>query len=330
VALHSLFQKNSTPVRILSLDGGGIRGLVLVKILSLIAETLFGNSDIDGTKKLLACFDLVCGTSTGGILAVAMTYGFSLKQTRESYFKLAREVFLPYRFISSPFRSLRYCYNGDYYDSTILRNHFKKDFGLGDFNNIQSKTLFLTSTDATLDLWRTSLIRNYENPRSPFHSLPDITIPDALRITSAAPTYFASVKLEDKTYLDGGMITNNPTELAIFEAHNRWPDRYIDVILSVGTGKPVEGSGSVNLIGIVRGIIDIATSSEQIHHRVEDCIQLLQPVPEYFRFSPPSVGSVPLDESDENVLIEMEKKTEEYIHKHKTKIDRLTKLLVKE
>jgi len=330
VALHSLFQKNSTPVRILSLDGGGIRGLVLVKILSLIAETLFGNSDIDGTKKLLACFDLVCGTSTGGILAVAMTYGFSLKQTRESYFKLAREVFLPYRFISSPFRSLRYCYNGDYYDSTILRNHFKKDFGLGDFNNVQSKTLFLTSTDATLDLWRTSLIRNYENPRSPFHSLPDITIPDALRITSAAPTYFASVQLEDKTYLDGGMIANNPTELAIFEAHNRWPDRYIDVILSVGTGKPVEGSGSVNLIGIVTGIIDIATSSEQIHHRVEDCIQLLQPEPQYFRLSPPAVGSVSLDESDEDVLIKMEKKTEEYIHKHKTKIDRLTKLLVKE
>jgi len=125
------------------------------------------------------------------------------------------------------------------------------------------------------------------------------------------------------------MIANNPTELAIFEAHNRWPDRYIHVLLSIGTGKPVEGNGSVNLIGIVKGIIDIATSSEQTHVRVEDCIKLLQPEPKYFRFSPPDVGSVALDESDESLLVDMEKKTEEYIQKHKKEIDRLTKLLAR-
>jgi len=210
----------------------------------------------------------------------------------------------------------------------LLKEHFKNDFGLQDFQNLQ-KPIFLTSTDATTDFWKTSLIRNYDNPRSPFPSLPDVTIPDALRITSAAPTYFAPVILGDKTFLDGGMITNNPTELAIFESHNKWPDRFIELILSVGTGQPVEGKGNVNVIGLIKGFVNIATCSEQIHLRVEDCILLLQPVPQYFRFSPPGVGSVALDESDEKVLLDMEKKTEEYIESHIDEINQLMKLLQK-
>jgi len=123
------------------------------------------------------------------------------------------------------------------------------------------------------------------------------------------------------------MINNNPTELSIFESHNQWPDRYIELILSIGTGLPDEGKGNVNIIGLIKGIVNIATSSEQIHLRVEDCILLLQPKPQYFRFSPPGVGSVALDESDEKVLIDMEKKTEEYIESHIDEIDQLMKLL---
>jgi len=124
------------------------------------------------------------------------------------------------------------------------------------------------------------------------------------------------------------MIANNPTEIGIFEAHNKWPDHYIDLILSAGTGMPVEGKGDVNIFGIINGFINIATSSDEIHHRVEDWIKLTQPEPSYFRFSPPEVGSIPLDECSVKVLEEMERKTEEYMESHTELIEQLAKYLV--
>jgi len=319
-------KQTSKALRILSLDGGGIRGLVLVKILSKIAEILFGNSDEEGTHKLLSCFDLVCGTSTGGILSVALTSGFSLKRARQTYFDLSTTVF-PIRYFTIPIRWTRYCWSGDYYDSSLLKSVFKQEFSDKAFKTL-AKNLFLTATDASTNYWKTSLIRNYENPGSPFHSVPEVSIPEALRITSAAPTYFSPVRLNNQIYIDGGMIANNPTEIGIFEAHNKWPDHYIDLILSAGTGMPVEGKGDVNIFGIINGFINIATSSDEIHHRVEDWIKLTQPEPSYFRFSPPEVGSIPLDECSVQVLEEMERKTEEYMESHKELIEQLAKYLV--
>jgi len=185
----------------------------------------------------------------------------------------------------------------------------------------------LTATDATNSLWKSVVIRNYDNKTSPFPSLSDVSIPEALRITSAAPTYFAPVNLKNFTYIDGGMIANNPTEIGIFESHQKWSDEYIDLILSIGTGIPEEGKGNVNIIGLINGFVNISTSSDEIHHRIEDWIKLTQPEPSYFRFSPPGVGSVPLDECSVTILNEMEQKTEQYIESHKDDINRLAILL---
>jgi len=137
-SLHSHIKKTSSRVKILSLDGGGIRGLVLVRILSKISEILFGNADEDGTHRLLSCFDIICGTSTGGILSVALSSGFSLKRARETYYTLASSIF-SVRYITFPFRWSRYCWSGDYYDSDILKKLFKDEFGDGAFKEMKKK-----------------------------------------------------------------------------------------------------------------------------------------------------------------------------------------------
>jgi len=157
------------------------------------------------------------------------------------------------------------------------------------------------------------LIRSYEVPESQIEGIGNMSIPDALRTTSAAPTYFLPVQRGDKLYIDGGMMANNPTEFGIFEAHNLWPDQDINTIVSIGTGIPVAGKGSVNVLRLVDELVNIATDSQLIHDRVTEWLKLTQPTPNYFRLSPPDIGSIRLDESSVPLLVDMEKKTNEYM-----------------
>jgi len=113
----------------------------LVNVLSKLAITLFGNEDADGTMKLINCFDLICGTSTGGILSVALVSGFSIKQARGLYLKMGSDIFaFGYSYI--PARWARYYTYGDYYSSKLLRDMFSKNFGEEMMSNIKRKVLF--------------------------------------------------------------------------------------------------------------------------------------------------------------------------------------------
>lgn len=64
----------------------------------------------------------------------------------------------------------------------------------------------------------------------------DIYIWQAARATSAAPTLFPPISIDNIKYGDGSTGWNNPTNEAIAEAHNIWPDRPIDCVVSIGTG----------------------------------------------------------------------------------------------
>lgn len=72
--------------RILCLDGGGIRGLILIQMLSYLEERM--------GKKITECFDLIAGTSTGGILALSIALGRSANECRKLYFKLKDRIFI--------------------------------------------------------------------------------------------------------------------------------------------------------------------------------------------------------------------------------------------
>lgn len=77
--------------RLLSLDGGGIRGLVLTQILFFI-EKEFGTIS-GGAAPIVSYFDWVAGTSTGGILALALACGKTVLETQSLYMKLKDKVF---------------------------------------------------------------------------------------------------------------------------------------------------------------------------------------------------------------------------------------------
>jgi len=64
----------------------------------------------------------------------------------------------------------------------------------------------------------------------------DICIWQAARATSAAPTFFAPILIDNVSYGDGGIGWNNPTKEAIAEVQNIWPNRVIGCVVSIGTG----------------------------------------------------------------------------------------------
>lgn len=331
VLFDNQIRKQLRGVNILCLDGGGMRGLSSVMVLSNLATRLFGDDGPEGTKKLISCFDLIVGTSTGGIISIGLASGrFSIQQLRELYYTLGREIFAPGYFYKAG-RWIRYYKSGDYYSGQVMLEILKKEFNDEPLTSIPHKVI-VTTTDATCSIWKPFLLRSFENPKSPYNGTCDVPIPIAMRSTSAAPTFFSPVRFDGKTIIDGGLLANNPTELGIFEAHHIWPDRFINLVVSIGTGTPKNGTGSESILQLVDEIVDIATSSQIIHERVKQWVSLTSPRPGYFRFSPHDIGSVRMDEADLTVLRSLEESTQKYIEQPEQleSIESIRRILVDE
>src|SRR5438045_7941289 len=106
------------PKRLLSIDGGGLAGLIPAEALILIEKQL---DDITG-KQLPLCdrFDLIGGTSTGAILAAGLALGLSAKQLRDFYLQFGKEIFTKVWFGERFWHS---------YSDAKLAKHLKEVFG---------------------------------------------------------------------------------------------------------------------------------------------------------------------------------------------------------
>eukprot|EP01113_Clastostelium_recurvatum_P049010 TRINITY_DN9016_c0_g1_i1.p1 TRINITY_DN9016_c0_g1~~TRINITY_DN9016_c0_g1_i1.p1 ORF type:complete len:552 (-),score=175.96 TRINITY_DN9016_c0_g1_i1:4-1659(-) len=265
--------KNERGIRILTLDGGGMRGLVVVEILSYI-EDLLGK--FRPGYKLSDSFDLICGTSTGGILAFAISIeGKSMKECRALYDEMGPLIFnpekkkkipIPAMHSSKTFSGLlkrkdnfgehaklneaRACRKGAP-RAFVVATHFDASKSpaasatvelktSGGSNNIKS-----SGNTATPPLVRTDkvvpqpyLFRNYEHPRAGTSTRGSSNhyVWEAVRATTAAPVYFKPYTSHSDLFVDGGLMANNPTMLAMEEALMLWPDVPVSLIVSVGTG----------------------------------------------------------------------------------------------
>lgn len=141
---------------------------------------------------------------------------------------------------------------------------------------------------------------------------------EAARATSAAPTFFKSIVIDDVKYGDGGIGYNNPTEEAIAEAHNIWPNHPIGCLVSIGTGLEDAiqfGDGKDARKGLVRSLVwkglpkvafrvevaeycvDCVASCETVHRRVAEHPDRLGVDGRYFRFNvPQGMSKIGLEE----------------------------------
>jgi hypothetical protein len=185
--------------RILSIDGGGIKGAFPASFLATIEGTLGGAS-------VAEYFDLIAGTSTGGIIALALGLGLRATQTLDFYQRFGPSVFPP----RPPWWVLRPAK----YDTGILEQALKVTFGaklLGD----SARRLLIPSFNAT-----TGKIHIYKTAHHPRLQLDYKALAVEVGLaTSAAPFYFPPYRSASETVLiDGGIWANNPAGLAVVEA----------------------------------------------------------------------------------------------------------------
>jgi patatin-like phospholipase/acyl hydrolase len=218
--------------RILSLDGGGIRGLVTCRWLSGVEDALLAA----GKPGLTKSFDLLAGSSTGAIVAAGLAIGLSPAAIAEMYREHRHTIFpgIANRLWSRAGRFLSEGPSAPKYDAKGLEKVLRRVFGDARLGQVKLP-LLVTGYDT---ISRTPVIFKSFKPE---HQ--ELLLWEVCRASSAAPTYFPAhgMKIEGKAcaLIDGGVVANNPTACAIAEALRK--DARADqpqdlVVLSVGTG----------------------------------------------------------------------------------------------
>jgi len=216
--------------RVLSIDGGGIRGIVTTVMMQRLAAT-------PGLEGFLDKVDLIAGTSTGGLLALAIARGKSLEEIRNLYVDDGPEIFDD-SWIDDllDLGKLR----GADYKTAPMRRVLKRVLGETTTLGQLEKNVLITAFDLDNEhpkkkkrTWKPKLFHNFQGPGNDRSELAY----DVGLYTAAAPTYFPSVD----GYIDGGVYANNPAMCALAQTQD---ERYLDppvdledvVLLSLGTG----------------------------------------------------------------------------------------------
>lgn len=233
-------------VRILSIDGGGIRGLVPAVFLDYIETKLRGKLKVD--VRIAECFDIIAGTSTGGIIALALVVPdetglrpyYSAAKMIELYQDNGKDIFPPS--LGSNFRSyFKKKYNADALEKKF-EEYFQNPATQEPKQQVQlSETLarvLITAYD--FDKKKLTL---FDSKKAKKHSKHNYELRHVARSTSAAPTFFASAQVkpvsssQEHTYIDGGVVANNPTLAALIKSKKTHKDAKEFHVVSLGTGK---------------------------------------------------------------------------------------------
>jgi uncharacterized protein len=206
-----------TSYRILSLDGGGMRGIFTAAVIA--------QPEHDLAIRLADHVDLIVGTSTGGIIGLGLAAGKTGEQMRDFYAQEGERIF------SRP-RSLPRRLRQPKYDHRVLDEVLQREFGDQRLNDL-STPVCIIAHELVAGTTRVSKDDHH-------HELTgggDQLVWKVAAATAAAPTYFAPVQLGGAdSHVDGGIWANNPALVGITEAV-RYAGRSLDDIrlLSIGT-----------------------------------------------------------------------------------------------
>ena len=277
--------------KILSLDGGGIRGIITAVILQRLREA-------PGLSNFLDDINLIAGTSTGGLLALSLAKGLSPDYMKDIYEKEGKFIF--YDTIWDDILDLGRIIGAGYKNEN-LKKVLKEIFGDMTLSQLHKHVLITAfdldnqAEELSKRTWKPKIFHNMEGEGSDGQEL----VYNVGLYTSAAPTYFPTYE----GYVDGGVFANNPSMCALAQSQDL---RYFQtvtinevVLLSLGTGtsltfikgqkhdwgyfqwaKPIIGL----MLDGVSGIADY------------ECKQILRE--NYFRLAPvfPHTVNVPMDD----------------------------------
>ena len=287
--------------RILSIDGGGIRGIIPARILVTLEEMLQQATD-DPTKRLADYFDLIAGTSTGGILTCIYLSPdtedpqhprFSAQEAVEIYLNRGGEIFhIPvWQKVKSGGGILDEKHRLSGLEAAL--KDYLQDLKLSDlikpclipaYNIERRAAFFFTQHDARKNASRDFLLR------------------DVARATSAAPTFFECADVKSATQvsypmIDGGVFANNPTLCAYAEARTmkdaQKPTAKQMVILSLGTGAVetpyhFDTAKDWGAVQWIRPVLDIIMSgvAETVDYQLRRIFDAAEATEQYLRIQP--------------------------------------------
>jgi patatin-like phospholipase/acyl hydrolase len=216
--------------RILSIDGGGIKGIFPAAVLAGLEKRYTGGESI------AAYFDLIVGTSTGGIIALGLGAGYAAADLLDLYSRHGCEVFPPLP--DNAFGRLRGWfrdksrYTHYIYNREALRRLLMDQLGerlLGDSTSRMCIPSF-EGKNSEVYVFKTPHHADYKHDRC--QRMVDVGL-----ATSAAPSYFQPYKHGGYTLVDGGVWANNPIMLAVIEALTTFDIERDQIdVLSIGCG----------------------------------------------------------------------------------------------
>lgn len=216
--------------RILSIDGGGIRGIFPATFLAGLEKRYLGDASVAGY------FDLIAGTSTGGIIALGLASGLTASELRDVYVQRGHDIFPPTRrdplgMLQRKFRDACICFRYRY-DRDVLIDVLDDTIGGRTLGEAQSR-LCIPSFDG-----RYGEVYVFKTPHHPdFHMDREERMVKVALATAAAPAYFRPLQDGSYTFVDGGVWANNPVMIALVDALSCFsvPRERIS-ILSLGCG----------------------------------------------------------------------------------------------
>lgn len=215
-----------SPFRILSLCGGGLNGALAAGILTSVEESL--------GKRVTDHFDLIVGTSTGGILALGLGLGIPTFSLVDLYRTRGEKIFPkpPSRLVQKVVSLFRRKYS-----DKALNKELREVLGDRTIGEC-SIPVVVTSYDLAANDIRLFKTRHHTNYRFD-HKLPAWKV---ARATSAAPTYLPACReIEQAQLIDGGVYANNPIMIGITEAINTFEVDLSNIrVLSIGTTQAIK------------------------------------------------------------------------------------------
>lgn len=305
--------------KILSLDGGGIRGIIPGLVLVALEKKLqnkTGNKD----ARIAHYFDFFAGTSTGGILTCLLLCPddknplmpkFTAQQAVDLYLKNGNDIF-----DTSVWQNI-INYNGlldEKYPSAPLEKILKKYFGNTKLSSLL-KPCIITSYDIMER--KTHFFAQHDYKRKGDGG--DFFIKDVCRATSAAPTYFEAALVKSISgvsypLIDGGIFANDPALCAYSEVRNAIgkPTAKDMFILSLGTGsenKSYDYNSAKNwgAVGWIKPVIDImmSASAETTHYHLLKMFAANGNQNNYMRIQPNNLANAKpdMDDASQNNLM---------------------------
>ena len=212
--------------RILSIDGGGIRGVFSAAYLAEMERRFLGG------RSIATCFDMVAGTSTGGIIALALAHGMSAREALQIYVDRGSRIFPGLSGWRKWWRLLRWISHPKH-DQSVLRDELLSIFGDKVLNDAATR-LVVPSFEGRHGepfLYKTPHHPDYQNDRHQRFA-------HVALHTSAAPSYYPAIDNDGLFMIDGGIWANNPVMNALVDVLACYDVPRENIrILSLGTGE---------------------------------------------------------------------------------------------